>query len=249
MKYPMLTTISGFLAVAVTLQPAPAALNPPMEIAQTDTAAAFYNRYKDNVAAVPLPDCATSTSQLTRQEMQAILLEHNRARKDGDRHLPNGLPPLPAVRWNCDVAAVAQTWANQSRGTQGHSTNAWRQQQFAARTGLRGNAAALGENLAWAGGSAPSVVQPVVKGVTDWDDERQLYNHSNGDCNGVCGHYTQIIWRESTQIGCGVVRDQIRFPGGDRTWPHGYFLNCNYHNVGNMNGDNPLIIHPDWYYQ
>lgn len=240
---------AGFAAFVAALQPGPIAPTPPMEIAQTDTAAAFYSRYKDNVAAIPLPDCATSTSKLTQREMQEILLEHNRARKDGDRHVPNGLPPLPAVSWNCDAAAVAQAWADQSRGTQGHSSNDWRQQQFAARTGLRGNAAALGENLAWAAGSAPAVVQPLVKGVTDWDAEREHYNHSNGDCSQVCGHYTQIVWRESTQIGCGVVRDQIRFPGGNQTWPHGYFLNCTYHNVGNMNGDNPLIVHPDWYYQ
>ncbi|MGC9504293.1 MAG: hypothetical protein ACP5D4_11235 [Baaleninema sp.] len=26
------------------------------------------------------------------------------------------------------------------------------------------------------------------------------------------------------------------------------FLDCTYHHAGNINGDPPLIDHPDWYY-
>ncbi|OAB59982.1 hypothetical protein AY599_12305 [Leptolyngbya valderiana BDU 20041] len=218
-------------------------------VAQLDTAAEFYNRYSSNSSEIPIPTCATETSALTRQEIQAILLEHNRSRKDADRHVPEGLPPLPAVTWDCDAAAVAQLWADRTQGRQGHSSNDWRQQQYSNRTGLQGGAAKLGENLGWSGGSDPSVVRPVVRSVTDWDSERENYNHETNTCNGVCGHYTQMVWRESTSIGCGVYRGSIRFPGGDRTWSHGYFLDCTYHNAGNFNNDPPLIDHPDWYYE
>ncbi|WP_439637909.1 CAP domain-containing protein [Spirulina sp.] len=229
--------------------PRPATPPQPTQIAQVTTAADFYRRYQSDPSTIPLPDCATTTSQLSRAEIQAILLEHNRSRMDADRHVPQGLPPLPAVAWNCDAAAVAQTWANQSKGTQGHSPNPWRQQQFSDRTSLQGQAAKLGENLGWAGGSAPSVIPPVVSSATAWDAERSDYNHNTGDCSGVCGHYTQMVWRESTAIGCGVHRGAVQFPGSSQVWPHGYFLACTYHNAGNINGDNPLIQHPDWYYQ
>ncbi|MDB9519293.1 CAP domain-containing protein [Roseofilum reptotaenium CS-1145] len=222
--------------------------NTQMAISSGETAAQFYNRYQRNPGAIPIPDCATRTSKLTRSEIQQVLLEHNRSRKDADRYVPNGLPPLPAVIWNCDAAAVAQQWADQSRGSQGHSANAWRQQQFSNRTGLQGGAAKLGENLAWSGGSDRSVVSSVVSSVTRWDDERKDYNHNTQACQGVCGHYTQMVWRESTAIGCGIYRGPVRWPGGDRTWPEGYFLSCTYHNAGNFNNDNPLIDHPDWYY-
>lgn len=215
---------------------------------QGGTAAEFYNRYASNPGAIPIPDCATRTSDLTRSEIQQILLEHNRSRKDADRYVPGGLPPLPAVTWNCDAAAIAQQWANQTRGAQGHSENSWRQQQFSSRTGLQGGAAKLGENLGWSGGSDRSVVSPVVSSVTSWDDEREDYNHSTQTCSDVCGHYTQMVWRESTAIGCGVYRGAVRWPGSDRTWPEGYFLSCTYHNAGNFNNDPPLIDHPDWYY-
>lgn len=213
------------------------------------TAIEFYTRYQDQINTIPLPDCATATSELTRSEIQHILLEHNRSRAEANRHVPTGLPPLPAVNWDCDAAAVAQAWAEQSRGQEGHSPRAWREQQFSNRTGLQGNAASLGENLGWSVGSAPDIVASVVSSVTRWHRERSAYNHSTGACSGVCGHYTQMVWRESTAVGCGVARNQIQFPGSGETWPYGYFLTCTYHHAGNINGDNPLINHPDWYYQ
>jgi len=218
-------------------------------VSENMTAAEFYRQYSGQVSDVPLPACATETSELTRAEMQQIVLEHNRSRLDADQYVPNGLAALPAVTWNCDAAAVAQQWANQSQGTQGHSPREWREGLFGDRTGLQGNGASLGENLGWAVGSQPSVVDPVVSSVTSWDNERSDYNHSTGSCTGVCGHYTQIIWRESTEVGCGVIRDQIQMPGNSTVWPYGYFLACTYHHAGNINGDNPLIDHPDWYYQ
>ena len=183
--------------------------------------------------------------------MQEILLEHNRARMDADRFLPRRESPLPVVRWHCPTAAIAQKWADGEGDIQGHSPKEWREQEYSRRTGLQGRSAKLGENLAWAASTSPTRVGPVVKGVVDWDAERDDYRHSSSTCKSgkVCGHYTQIVWRESTKGGCGVKRDQIRFPGGGRIYPYGYFLSCNYHNRGNINGDNPLITHPAFYYR
>jgi len=214
--------------------------------ANTLTATEFYNQYASDPSAIPLPSCATSTSSLTQSEIQAIVLEHNRARKDADRLVPTGLPPLPAAQWDCDAAAIAQAWADQTQGQQGHSSNEWRQTQYSERTGRQGNAAALGENLGWAASSSADSLRPVVSSVTSWDAERSNYNNDTKACAGVCGHYTQVVWRESTAIGCGVQRGAREM--GGRTWNHGYFLSCTYHNAGNFNGDHPLIVHPDWYY-
>lgn len=260
----VLTSLLGGSCLAVSTCTSPSLSNssqPQAEphqttsIAQSDipedmTAAEFYNRYSDQVSEVPLPSCAAETSELTLSEIQQIVLEHNRSRADADRYVPNGLPDLPAVTWNCDAEAIAQMWATQSQGTGGHSSREWREGLFSDRTGLQGNAASLGENLGWVVASAPSAVDPVVSSIVSWDDERSNYNHSRNSCTGgICGHYTQMVWRESTEIGCGVIRDQIQMPGQGTIWPYGYFLVCHYHQAGNINGDNPLIDHPDWYYQ
>ena len=214
--------------------------------ANTLTATEFYNQYSSDPSAIPLPSCATSTSSLTQSEIQAIVLEHNRARKDADRFVTAGLPPLPAMQWSCDAAAIAQEWADQTQGNQGHSSAEWRQTKYSERTGKQGDAASLGENLGWAASSNAEGLRPLVSSVTSWDNERNNYNHDTKACSGVCGHYTQVVWRESTEIGCGVQRGS-RVMGG-RTWNHGYFLSCTYHHAGNINGDHPLIVHPDWYY-
>jgi len=44
----------------------------------------------------------------------------------------------------------------------------------------------------------------------------------------VCGHYTQIVWRDTKQVGCGVARDNRR-----EIWV------CNYDPPGNWVGHRP----------
>lgn len=174
--------------------------------------------------------------------------EHNRARSEADPYVPSNAPPLPEVTWSCEVAQVAQAWADQSQGTQGHSSGEWRQQQFTRLTGFQGRAANLGENLGWMFDSSKNT--NVADSVRQFINEREVYDHQNGNCTPTgdiktCGHYTQVIWRESVLVGCGVTRNYPSSSGSN----YGHFLVCSYHNAGNANNDNPLAIHPDWYYQ
>ena len=94
--------------------------------ANTLTATEFYNQYSSDPSAIPLPSCATSTSSLTQSEIQAIVLEHNRARKDADRFVTAGLPPLPAMQWSCVAAAFAPEWGVLSQGLVGQRSAEWR---------------------------------------------------------------------------------------------------------------------------
>ncbi|OIW09744.1 hypothetical protein TanjilG_14267 [Lupinus angustifolius] len=57
-----------------------------------------------------------------------------------------------------------------------------------------------GANQLWARGSA---VTPRVA-VEDWVKQKQFYNHSNNSClpNHRCGVYTQVVWKNSTSLGC-----------------------------------------------
>jgi PadR family transcriptional regulator len=47
-------------------------------------------------------------------------------------------------------------------------------------------------------------------------------------CRGVCGHYTQIVWSNTREVGCGVARDSNR-----EVWV------CNYNPPGNWIGERP----------
>jgi len=54
------------------------------------------------------------------------------------------------------------------------------------------------------------------------------YNYKTNRCKGMCGHYTQIVWRDTKELGCGVAR------GGDREiWV------CDYSPPGNYQGRLP----------
>ncbi|HXK16965.1 MAG TPA: CAP domain-containing protein, partial [Polyangiaceae bacterium] len=91
---------------------------------------------------------------------------------------------LPAVAWSDAVAASAQAWADHLMSTAGCDL------QHASGTGY-------GENLA--GGTHVS-----PQGAVDlWASEKANYTYSPKYAfTNNTGHYTQIVWRASTYIGC-----------------------------------------------
>jgi uncharacterized protein YkwD len=82
----------------------------------------------------------------------------------------------PPLTWSPEVAAAAQRWAN--RCIYDHD---------------RDNP--LGENLAW--GTQLSAREA----VNLWYEEIGEYNYSAPGF-GPAGHFTQLIWRGSKQVGC-----------------------------------------------
>jgi hypothetical protein len=118
-----------------------------------------------------------------------------------------GVPPL---QWSARLAAVAQNWANRL--------------QAAGCPMQHSGTEAYGENLAWASGEHLTPAQ--VVGL--WVDERPDYAPATGACIGgaMCGHYSQIVWRETRFVGCGIGQC-----GGAEVWV------CNYDPPGNYEGE------------
>jgi pathogenesis-related protein 1 len=81
-----------------------------------------------------------------------------------------------------------------------------------------------GENLFEITG-APGTATQVVKA---WAAEDRDYDYNSNTCRDVCGHYTQIIWRNTRKVGCAVARG-----GGREVWV------CNYDPPGNFIGQRP----------
>lgn len=83
-----------------------------------------------------------------------------------------------------------------------------------------------GENL-WAGTANRFSFEQMAAG---WIDERQFYVHgafpnvsSTGNWQDV-GHYTQVIWRGTTRLGCGIATGQGRDVVVCRYGPPGNFV-------------------------
>ena len=126
---------------------------------------------------------------------------HNRARR------AVGVPPL---QWSAQLAATAQSWANRLGG-----------EGCAMR---HSRASGLGENLAWASGRQMSPAAVVAL----WVDEARAYNRAANSCapGAICGHYTQVVWRNTRFVGCGLAEC-----GNSEVWV------CNYSPPGNYNGE------------
>jgi pathogenesis-related protein 1 len=81
----------------------------------------------------------------------------------------------------------------------------------------------VGENIYGSGGQASGTAA-----VQLWAQEEANYDYANNSCNGVCGHYTQIVWRATTKVGCAL----HTCPG----LQYGSTVVCNYAPGGNSGG-------------
>jgi pathogenesis-related protein 1 len=116
--------------------------------------------------------------------------------------------PLPPVSWSDTVAASAQGWADHLRA--------------AAHCGLQHDTnSGYGENLAAGTNLTPSAA------VAMWAEEKSQYTY-NPRYEFVAGHYTQIIWRSSVEIGCGAASCDART-----------VIVCRYSPPGNVIGQQP----------
>lgn len=108
----------------------------------------------------------------------------------------------PAVTWNSDLANAAHT--NAAQYTWAHTTNN-----------------PYGENIATGTYTDPDYY------VYLWYNEGTLYDYSNPGYSEATGHFTQLVWASTTQIGCSMVNanNNLGYP---------YSMTCEYSPAGNI---------------
>ncbi|CAG2165172.1 unnamed protein product [Oppiella nova] len=88
-----------------------------------------------------------------------------------------------------------------------------------------------GENLYWAGNSQ-DVMGNCQSAINSWYNEVSQYNYDTTGFSGATGHFTQLVWKSTTNVGCA--RCYGKEPGGQ--WYETYVV-CNYKPAGNIVGD------------
>ncbi|KAJ6463079.1 CAP domain-containing protein [Mycena vulgaris] len=123
----------------------------------------------------------------------------------------HGAAPLT---WSDNAAAKAQQWANGCVNQ--HSG---------------GTLGPFGENLAAATGDFS-----IAAAVKAWTDEVSEYNPSDPQPS----HFTQVVWKGTTQVGCAVATCDNIFPDSG---PAQFYV-CEYSPAGNVIGQFPFVLLP-----
>ena len=141
---------------------------------------------------------------------QVLLAEHNSARDEAG---------VPRLKWSVKLASEAQGWADQlaREGFMRHASDA--------------ESHGAGENL-WMGSAG---YYGPASMVGSFVNEKRFYQPGafprvsrTGRWEDV-GHYTQVVWRDTREVGCAVARN-----GSDD------FLVCRYWPAGNWMGEVPF---------
>ena len=179
------------------------------------------------------PTGADATEAHPKQASAGMLDVHNAVR---ERVHPDLLP----MSWSERAAEQAQAWASElARG--------------GCKMHHNPDLLDYGQNLFWAGPlrevtvtrSAQtgetlsrdvriSVQKTAAEDVVEsWASERQWYDYDAGECRAPdgesCGHYMQIVWAATTEVGCGMTVCDSK----------GQIWVCDYYPAGNIAGQKP----------
>ena len=162
--------------------------------------------------------------------LTGMTLYHNQVRAAVDTTGVAG-GALPYMQWDPNLAALAAAWVSQCQDTDGnglvdHSSTA-------SRTNAAGYAY-VGENIY--AGSGPVTAHDAVFGTPyGWNSEGPYYTYATNTCSGspsgTCGHYTQVVWRDTLFVGCALYDCP--------SLTYHYSVVCNYGPGGNYNNEQP----------
>lgn len=172
----------------VTLSPEPA----PQPILQKSPTPATTTLSDESIHISPTPVVTDPKPKSPQKEtsysfnVSRMLSAHNEVRDTV------GLLPLI---WSHTIAASAQAWSEQLQ-----SENCSMRHDPDPE---------YGENLFWSwrtGASSNGPVSTPDDAVTWWAGEVAFYNYEKNTCRAgeQCGHYTQIVWDNTSEVGCGV---------------------------------------------
>ncbi|MFK5984774.1 MAG: CAP family protein [Pseudomonadota bacterium] len=163
--------------------------------------------------------------------VQAVAAHNNVRTKVNNGNYSNqpiAKPSLLDLVWDPNLADSAQLYANQC---------IWQHSSNRIHTG---------ENLYVAASSNSEQVFTIEQAVDSWAGEFVDYDFNNNSCgaNKMCGHYTQLVWQDTLQVGCAAAQcNPIKAPDGSSLFssdfPFSTYIVCQYGPAGNLTGVPP----------
>jgi pathogenesis-related protein 1 len=145
---------------------------------------------------------------IDKKDIEVAVREHNRVREDVG---------VGKLTWSDDIGRYAQAWADHLAATTCQMKHRPREGKWKQR---------YGENLF----IGTAGFYSIREAVQSWESEKADYSYGTftGKSRKPIGHYTQIIWKNSTKLGCG----QALCNGN-------LIVACNYDPPGNYIGQKP----------
>jgi pathogenesis-related protein 1 len=173
---------------------------------------------REKIAAIPT-GAGIPNGVLPSEVATALLAIHNQVRAAENAN-------LPLLSWSEPLAVFAQEWAEHLK-----KSNGCKMKHRNDREGiLQGEV--TGENLyyLWFSERYETFLSKPEDVVKNWASEKADYRYADNSCASgkMCGHYTQIIWKDTTMVGCGRA-----LCGQEELWV------CNYLPAGNYVGEKP----------
>lgn len=175
--------------------------------------------------AIIIPLGALSSSTALGQSMNLATL-HSTALSDHNTY--RAKHHSPKMTLSDSLNNSAQTWAQHlaTIGKLEHTPSNQRQ---------------YGENLYVSYTTQTSIAAGTLahEAVKSWYNEVSSYNYANPGFSGTTGHFTQVVWKSSTQLGCGAAQGTATVNG---TKFNAFYVVCHYAPAGNVIGQFPANV-------
>jgi hypothetical protein len=138
-------------------------------------------------------------ASLSQSDIDNFLNRHNDARRTTNPQASNMLQ----LQWDSRLQNVAQNYA--SKCIYAHNPS--------RTSDANGAYSYVGENIYFSRGPNYLSTYAASSGAVDgWNSEKQIYNYNGNQCSPkqndpflwTCGHYTQNIWANTQNVGCGI---------------------------------------------
>lgn len=130
------------------------------------------------------------------------------------------------LSYSPELAKSAQGWANMLKKTN-HC-----QMRHSKPDGKYGENLYWGSALQWSDGRRELQQVTPEQVVDSWGSEIADYDYADNSCESgkMCGHYTQVVWRSTTTVGCAMA---VCKDSKQQVWV------CQYQPAGNWVGEKP----------
>jgi pathogenesis-related protein 1 len=130
------------------------------------------------------------------------------------------------LSYSPELEVSAQAWANHLK-----QTNQCKM-RHSSPEGHYGENLFWASALTWSDGRRELQKVSSEKPVDSWGSEKLDYSYAKNSCElgKMCGHYTQMVWRTSSKVGCAMA---VCEDSQEQVWV------CQYQPAGNLVGSKP----------